>query len=167
MRDPIAPPAARVPEEALELVAQAFSDGDIEAALAQYEDAAQLLPWAWPVNTSEDLRTIMARLMALRLPLSVQIQAVLQARGLTVAVCERRIAGIGPDCEKVQLTGHGFAAIRPQPDGTWRIAADAWCLEPAIPLDPPEVPPGAEPKLMAARDRGGQPPPNDLCPPEN
>ena len=38
MSDPIKPPAARQPEEALELVSQALSDGDLEAALAPSPD---------------------------------------------------------------------------------------------------------------------------------
>jgi hypothetical protein len=38
--DVIKPLAARLPEEALELVSQALSDGDLEAALAQYESPA-------------------------------------------------------------------------------------------------------------------------------
>jgi hypothetical protein len=129
MRDPIAPPAARRPDEALELVSQAFSDGDLEAALAQYEDAAQLQPWARPYSPVLGLHAAMAGLMALRLPLAVQVYDVLKVSGLTVLTCERRIAGIGPDFEQVRLRGFGFAAVRPQPDGTWRIAVDAWCLE--------------------------------------
>jgi ketosteroid isomerase-like protein len=129
MRDPIAPPAARRPDEALELVSQAFSDGDLEAALAQYEDAAQLQPWARSHGPVLGLRSAMADLMALRLPLIVQVYDVLKVSGLTVLTCERRIAGTGPDCEQVRLRGFGFAAVRPQPDGTWRIAVDAWCLE--------------------------------------
>jgi hypothetical protein len=43
--DLIRPPVARRPEEALELVSQALSDGDLEAALAQYEKGALLAYW--------------------------------------------------------------------------------------------------------------------------
>jgi hypothetical protein len=140
MPDSIAPPVARRPEEAVELVSQAFSDGDIEAAIAQYERGAQLYPGAWPVSRDGDLATTMSSLMALRLPMSIQIGVVLRATGLAVVACDRRIAGTGPDCEPIRLSGHGFAAIRPQADGTWRIAADAWCLANEIPLDPPVIP---------------------------
>jgi ketosteroid isomerase-like protein len=130
MPDPIAPPAAHRPEEALELV-------------AQYEDSARLLPWARPASTDDcDPRDIMPALMALRLPLSVQVNTVLVISDPSLVICERRITGTGPDCEPVRLSGYGFAAVRPQPDGTWRIAADAWCLKNEIPLDPPEIPPG-------------------------
>jgi hypothetical protein len=72
MLDPILPPAARRPEEAVELVPAALSDGDLEAALAQYERGAA-------------------------------------------------------------LSGLGSSVVRRQPDGTWCIVAEAWCLgEPGI-----------------------------------
>lgn len=147
MPDPIAPPVAYQAEEALELVCQAFSDGDIEAALAQYEDSAQLRPWAVASSDRDwrDIRGVLGELMSLRLPLSVQVSEVLQISDLSVVMCERRIFGTGPDCEPVRLRGYGFTAVRLQPDGAWQIVADAWCLEsvngaPAVPLDPPEIP---------------------------
>lgn len=42
MFDPIQPPTARRPQEVLDLVSQALSDGDLEAALAQYGSTALL-----------------------------------------------------------------------------------------------------------------------------
>jgi ketosteroid isomerase-like protein len=154
MPDSIAPPVARRPEEAVELVCQAFSDGDIEAAVAQYECGAQLHPGAWPVSGVGDLAAIMSSLMALRLPMSIQIRVVLRAHSLAVVTCDRRIAGTGPDCEPVQLSGHGFAAIRPQADGTWRIAADTWCLANEIPLDPPAIPLSADVNAVSGEGPG-------------
>ena len=139
MSDPIAPPNAKSPEEALDLLCQAFSDGDVEAALAQYEDSAQLMTWAGRADDG-GLRGALEKLMALRLPLSIRIREVLHICDLSVVLCERRIVGIGPDCEHLYLRGYGFAAIRPQPDDTWRIAIDAWCLEAADPPDPPGIP---------------------------
>ena len=45
MRDPIPPAVARHPAEAVELVTVAISDGDLEAALAQYERDAVVRLW--------------------------------------------------------------------------------------------------------------------------
>jgi len=151
--DLIKPPAARRPAEALELAAQALSDGDLEAALAQYEDTALLA--CWPRAAGRDVRPVLAAVMALRLPVSVRVAAVLERPDLALVVCERRVAGTGPDGEPVRLTGHGCAVLRPQPDGTWRIAADAWHTggsgspptpgprDPALPPEPPGIPPAA------------------------
>lgn len=136
MSDPISPPAARRPDELLELVSLALSDGDLEAALAQYEHAAVLRPWADDTRAGGgSLRDTLAQLMALRLPLSAEVQAVLPSGdGLALVRGTREIEGTGPDCEPVRLSGLGTSLVRRQRDGTWRIVAEAWFLaEPAEP----------------------------------
>ena len=129
MPDLIEPPAARRPAEALELAALALSDGDLEAALAQYEEQAVLA--CWPRAAGRDVRHVLASVMALRLPISVRVSAVVEGPGVALVVCERRVAGTGPDGEPVRLAGQGCAVLRPRPDGSWRIAADAWHTGPA------------------------------------
>ncbi len=137
MSDPIAPPAARSPTEAPELVSLAVSDGDLGAALAQYEHGAMLRPWADHQADCPTVHEMMTTIMRLRLPLDTRLVAVLPADGLTMLVCERRIEGAGPDGKPVRLCGVGCTVVRAQPDGAWRIAADAWCLAEA---PPPPVP---------------------------
>ena len=154
MSDVIEPPAARRPEEALELVSQALSDGDLEAALAQYEKGALLAYWP---DGDSSVREALTSVMALRLPLYVRIATVLETPELALVICERRIAGTGPEDEQVHLIGHGCAVLRPQPDGAWRIAADAWRVATELPLDPPEIPPGTEGDPVPGEGRGGQP----------
>jgi len=127
--DPIQPPAARQPEEALELASQALSDGDLEAALAQYEPQARLVTWRQPETGADDeVCSALTCFMALRLPLAMQIVTVLRVPGLALVICERHTAGTGPDGEEIKYRGSGCAMVRAQPDGTWRIAADAWHL---------------------------------------
>ena len=129
MSDPIQPPVARQPEEALELASQALSDGDLEAALAQYEPQARLVTWRRPRASADgEVRNALTCFMALRLPLAVQIVTVLRAPGLALVICERHTTGTGPDGEEIKHRGNGCAVVRAQPDGTWRIAADAWHL---------------------------------------
>jgi ketosteroid isomerase-like protein len=129
MPDPISPPAAHRPEEVLELVSLALSDGDLDAALAQYEHGALFQPWAAGRGQNGDgLRESLAYLMGLRLPLSAAVQAVLACGDLALVLGQREIAGTGPECTRVEYTGLGSTMVRRQPDGTWRIVADAWCL---------------------------------------
>ncbi len=128
MSDPISPPAARWPSQAAEFVSLAVSDGDLGAAIAQYESTAALRPWAAERPESGSVRQTMLEIMQLRLPLDTRLIAVLPADGLTMLVCERRIDGMGPDGTLVRLHGVGCTVVRPQRDGSWRIAADAWQL---------------------------------------
>jgi ketosteroid isomerase-like protein len=149
--DPIAPPAARWPAEAAELVSLAVSDGDLGAAIAQYEHGAVLRPWSDDQADDRPLRETMTSIMRLRLPLDTTLLAVLPADGLTMLVCERRIQGAGPDGTPVSLSGVGCTVVRAHPDGVWRIAADAWCLTGTPGASP--VPPAGSPSAYRDIDR--------------
>ena len=129
MSDPIAPSAARTPAEVAKLVSVAVSDGDLEAAAAQYEVQATLQPWAAPAEAGErTVRHWLAQLMELRLPVAVRVCSVLTAGDIALVLGERKITGTGPDCQPVNLHGAGATVVRRQPGGEWRIAADAWRL---------------------------------------
>jgi ketosteroid isomerase-like protein len=132
LSDPIAPPAARWPSEAAEFVSLAVSDGDLGAAVAQYEHGAVLRLRADDQTDGRTLHQTMTQLMELRLPLDTRLLRVLHAGGLTILVCERRIEGTGPDGNPVRLCGVGCTVVRAQADGAWRIAADAWFLTDAL-----------------------------------
>jgi ketosteroid isomerase-like protein len=135
--DTIAPLSASSPADVVALVSLAVSDGDLDAALAQYEDGAAFEPWVSDAPASaRGLSISLTQLMDLRLPLSVTVCDVLTGSGtaagaVALVLAERRIAGPGPDCQPVDLRGAGATAVRQQADGSWRIAADAWCLAPA------------------------------------
>jgi ketosteroid isomerase-like protein len=129
MSDPIAPSVARHPAEAVEFVALAVSDGDLEAAVAQYERTCVLQPWA--TADTDDGRSPahwLGQVMDLRLPVSLRICAVIPAGGVALVLGQRQITGTGPDCEPVDLSGLGAAVVCRQLGGGWRIAADAWQL---------------------------------------
>jgi ketosteroid isomerase-like protein len=138
MRDLIPPAVARSPAEALEIVSLAISDGDLEAALAQYEHSAILRPWqsdpadgeasAIAGGGSGSAASRLQDVMDLRLPLALRVLDVVPAGDLALVLAERRISGAGPDSERVELMGSGAAMVRRQPGGGWRIAADAWRL---------------------------------------
>jgi ketosteroid isomerase-like protein len=162
--DLIAPPAARSPAEAVELVAVAVSDGDLEAAATLYEPGAALAVWAANDAGHGDVRSWLRDVMELRLPVAVLVCAVLPSRDLALVLGQRQVSGIGPDCERVELSGQGSTVARRQPDGTWRIAIDAWRLSgaggasrgerpapvPAYPPDPRRFPPIGPGALLTA-----------------
>jgi ketosteroid isomerase-like protein len=129
LSDPIGPPAARRPEEALQLVSLALSDGDLEAALAQYERGALLLPWAKEQAHPASVRDLLAGLMAWRVPLSVAVCAVLPAGDLALVLADWRMSGRVAGSRQIELSGRGSALVRQQPDGAWCIVADAWRLD--------------------------------------
>lgn len=136
MRDPIRPALARDPAEAAELVCLAVSDGDLEAALAQYEPRGTLRPWAAHADgtaaassvTGHAIARELTELMEFRLPLAVRVSSVVAGGGLALVLAERQLRGTAPDGQPVNISGSGATVVRRGPDGNWRIAADAWCL---------------------------------------
>jgi hypothetical protein len=126
--------------EAPQLVSLALNDGDLEAAVAQYESGAVLRPWTNNFDNAGNgkdggtVREAMTRLMGLRVPLVCRVLAVLPANGLTMLVCERSIDDFGPGGQRIALHGVGCTVVRLQTDGAWRIAADAWCLTDEFPI---------------------------------
>jgi ketosteroid isomerase-like protein len=111
-------------------VSLAVSGGDLEAALAQYEAGAVLRPRARdPGGDTDCAADALIQLMNPRLPLSVGIRAVVPGDGVALVLGEWHIAGTGPDRERIQLSGAGATLVRRQQGGSWRIAADAWCLD--------------------------------------
>ena len=154
MRDLIPPAVARNPVEAIEIVSLAISDGDLEAALAQYEGRAILRPWQLESADREALAGAdsgaggaasgLRDVMELRLPIALRVLAVVPAGDLTLVLAERRISGTGPDCEVIDLTGSGAAIVRRQPGGAWQIAADAWRLAGTGAPDPADRADGAD-----------------------
>ena len=128
MRDPIPPAVARHPAEAVELVSVAISDGDLEAALAQFEQDAALRPWLESSPAQAPVAGQLSGVMDLRLPVRLTVRAVVPAGSVALVVADRKISGTGPDCEHIELAGSGAAIVRRQPGGGWRIAADTWCL---------------------------------------
>lgn len=144
MPDLIVSSAAQSPSEAPQLVSFALSDGDLGAAVAQYESDAVLRLWTMDAGSAgkagdeEGGRTVpetMARLMDLRVvAVACRVLSVLPVDGLTMLVCERSIDGFGPDGRQIALRGVGCTVVRLQSDGAWRIAADAWCLTDEFPV---------------------------------
>jgi ketosteroid isomerase-like protein len=129
MFDLIAPSSGRDPAEVVDLVCVALSDGDLDAATAQYERGAAFRPWAQTAASPDgSVRHWLAGLMALRLPIAARVCAVIPAGGVALVIAERRITGADADGQPVDLHGVGATVVRRQPGGFWRIAADSWAL---------------------------------------
>ena len=128
MRDVIPPAVARHPVEAVALASTALSDGDMEAAIAQYEPTARLVIWHEPACPGGSPADQLAVVMKLRLPVRLRVRAIVRTGEMALLLTERQVTGAGPDGELIDLTGCGATVVRRQSGGGWRIAADAWEL---------------------------------------
>ena len=125
MPEPIAPPEARRPAEAVELVSLAVSDGDLGAALAQYEGGASLRPWTRN-GCAAGVREGILDVMELRLPLAIEISTILPGArpgpgaGRTADRRNRPRLRAGP-AERVRMHRRAGAAGRDLADRRGRL----------------------------------------------
>lgn len=119
MAEAIMPPLATRPDEACTLVCDALSDGDLEAALAQYEPTAIVA--SAPARTAQghdELRGLLASAAAARALFTVLVRHVLVAGDIAL-VCGRWSAGGSGGG-----TGQYWSVVRRDPDSRWRIAVE-------------------------------------------
>lgn len=112
------PPEATRPEQVCALVCDGLSDGDLEAAVAQYEATASLA-YA-PGRTARghaEIRTVLAGAAASRQLFTVNVRQVLVADDL--ALVSGEWSGGDPDAG----TGRYRLVVR-HSAGRWRIAVD-------------------------------------------
>ncbi len=127
--EPIEPPIADKPAEALTLVGEALSDGDLEAALALYEPGAALALAAWTsARRTEEVRAALGELMETRVPIRVSVTREIIADDLALVFGIRAISGRSVDGSLVWLVGEGGAVLRRTPGHGWRLVVDDWNL---------------------------------------
>jgi ketosteroid isomerase-like protein len=107
-------------------VSAALSDGDLDAALAQYEAAAVTTPGAGPVVRGRtELRQMLAAAAAARRLYTVEVLRVLEAGDLALVQGTWRSCGADARGTPVHSAGAYSSAVRRDAAGTWRIAVEA------------------------------------------
>jgi ketosteroid isomerase-like protein len=116
---------ARTPADVDRLFAEAISRGDLDAALACYEAEAALVPQPGQVvRGTAALREAAGGLIALRGPLAITVEEVVEAGELALLRSRWTLRGTGPDGQPVELAGAGAEVMRRQADGSWRFVID-------------------------------------------
>ena len=127
--EPIEPEMAEKPAEALRLVCEALSDGDLEAAVALYEqDAALALAAGTSARGAVEVRAELAELMEARLPVRVSITREIIKGDLALVFALRSISGRTIAGSVVQLLGEGGAVLRRSEAHGWQLVVDDWNL---------------------------------------
>ena len=127
--EPIEPETADKPAEAVRLVCDALSDGDLEAAVALYEPSAALALAAWTsARRTEEVRAVLAELMETRLPIHVSVTREIITGDLALVFAVRSISGRTIDGSLVRLLGDGGAVLRRSEAHGWQLVVDDWNL---------------------------------------
>ncbi|MBI2881228.1 MAG: DUF4440 domain-containing protein [Candidatus Tectomicrobia bacterium] len=116
---------ARKPEECDLLIAEAITQGELDAAVALYEPGATFVPEPGKAATGKEaVRQALSGFIALKPTLTLEVPKVIQAGEIALLCSEWSLTGTGPDGRPVNLSGRGTEVVRRQPDGTWKFIID-------------------------------------------
>ena len=117
-------PANR-PEECDLKIAEAVNAGDLEAAVALYEDDAAFV--AGPDNVvrgSAAIRQMMTGMIAEKPRLKIEVPLVVQSGDLALLFSKWSATSVGADGKESTMSGNGREVVRRQADGTWKFVID-------------------------------------------
>jgi uncharacterized protein (TIGR02246 family) len=118
-------PTARTPADVDRLFAEALSAGDLEGALAMYEeDACFVRAHDEVARGRAQIRAALAELISLAPTLDCYEIDVLENGDLAVLRARWRFAGTGLDGQPFESDGRSIEVVRRQPDGTWLFTID-------------------------------------------
>jgi uncharacterized protein (TIGR02246 family) len=116
---------ARTPADVDRLFAEALSAGDVDGALALYEENAAYVDGHGTAATGHaQIRAALSDLSALRPTLDCYEIDVVENGDLAVLRARWTFTGTNPDGTGIESHGRSIEVVRRQPDGTWRFVID-------------------------------------------
>lgn len=116
---------ARTPADVDRLFAEALSRGDLDAAVAQYEDDAQYVQDNGEVAQGRAaIREVLRELLTSKPTLDCYEIDVAQNGDLAVLRARWTYTGVRPDGTRIDARGRSIEIVRRQADGTWRFIID-------------------------------------------
>jgi uncharacterized protein (TIGR02246 family) len=116
---------AQTPADVDRLFAEALSRGDLEGALAQYEDDAQYVQDNGAVAQGRAaIREVLRDLLTSKPTLDCYEIDVQQNGDLAVLRARWTFTGVRADGTPFDTRGRSIEVVRRQPDGSWRFIID-------------------------------------------
>jgi len=113
------------PQGTVAAFVRAMNRGDLEAALAFYENDAVLLAQpAQLVRGIDGIREALRAFIALRPTLVTEAASTWQSEDVALYIARWSLTGIAPDAALVNMSGESTDVLRRQGDGRWLIAVD-------------------------------------------
>ena len=116
---------ATSPEEVLERFAELMGRGELEAALALYEEEAAFVPEPGKlVHGKAAIGAALEAFVALSPTLTGTIEKVVPAGDTALVINSWELKGTDPEGNEVAMGAKSADVLRRQADGTWRILID-------------------------------------------
>src|SRR5438045_2427458 len=128
---------AKTPADIDRLFGEAVTRGDVEAALACYEEGASLVPQPGQVvSGAAALREAVGGLVARKGPLDIRVEEVVEAGELALLRSRWTLRGTGPDGQPLEMAGAGRRSCAGRRTAVGASASTT--PSPPCPTSPPE-----------------------------
>ena len=116
---------ANAPGAVIDRFAELIGAGDVEGALALYEEDAVFLPEPGRLERGRNaIRAALAPLAELRPRMTGEIERTLVAGDTALVINAWTLAGTGPAGQPVSMAAKSADVLRRREDGSWGIAID-------------------------------------------
>jgi uncharacterized protein (TIGR02246 family) len=116
---------AESPEHVIALLTEALNSGDVDGAMALYENDATFAPQPGEeVKGHEAIRAALDQFMALKPRMGGEITKVMTVGDVALVMNRWQLEGTQADGALVEMRGHSADVLRRTPDGDWRILID-------------------------------------------
>jgi uncharacterized protein (TIGR02246 family) len=116
---------ASAPEAVIDRFAELIGEGDVEGALALYEEDAVFLPEPGRVERGrEAIQAALASFAALSPTITGQIERTVVAGETALVINAWTLAGTDPAGEPVRMAAKSADVLRRRADGSWGILID-------------------------------------------
>jgi uncharacterized protein (TIGR02246 family) len=116
---------AYTPTEAVALVSERISAGDVDGALALYEPEAAFTPQPGEVVIGSDaIKQALEAFTSLRPKLEGRVEKVIESGDVALVLNRWTLAGTAPDGAAIEMGGLSADVLRRQPDGRWLVLID-------------------------------------------
>jgi uncharacterized protein (TIGR02246 family) len=116
---------AHTPDQAVTLVAERISAGDVEGAIALYEPRAAFSPQPGQTVTGlAAIRDALEGFTALKPRLEGTVERVVETGDVALVLNRWTLEGTAPDDQPVSMAGLSADVLRRQPDGSWLVLID-------------------------------------------
>lgn len=109
-----------------ELFQEAMNEGDLDKAIALYDDNAVFVqePGKPAVTGLENIRQVLGEFQAIKPKLKVEVMQFVEADDVAFFTLKWQINGTSPDGEEISVSSYDGNVVKRQEDGTWKTVID-------------------------------------------
>ena len=114
----------KTPQEMASYFKSNFNNGNLENLLPLYEDGCVFVSQPGSTITGDKIKEALVGFLSLKLPIESHVRHVYENNGVAMVITDWSIDGVGPDGNRVSLSGNACDIVRKQKDGTWKYVID-------------------------------------------